>query len=333
LFVRGLIRMDDQRMEGSAPQAEQLIRDYLNRVALAARDGLDPARRSALLARTRHEIERRCGPPGTVSADEVRRVLAALGTPEQVAGRERARAAGAVPRNGDQPAAARPGRRRWPESPAGPGVVAGAQSADTPGPVLEGRVVGDPKGTGNGATSPARPPRDVAERPPGLLSRLAPRTVVLEPADGEPPALLWELPGKLAGLARRARRIASRQPQEAVAVGLLALAGLIYPFPYWFVGISLWLLGLLLAVASRFWDPRDLLAGLLLPVAGSLFGACMAVWLGGSQPSARAYLDEAGSAATYMFKIGASLGAVYLGWRLTRRRRAPVPPWRRSRTR
>jgi hypothetical protein len=76
-----------------SPPTEQLIRDYLNRLSVAARGQLGPDDRRALVNRTRDLIERKTGLAGPPSAKEVRRLLAGLGDPARLAEQERQRLA------------------------------------------------------------------------------------------------------------------------------------------------------------------------------------------------------------------------------------------------
>src|SRR5579872_5928731 len=73
------------------PPAEQLIRDYLNRLSVAARNRLKPEDRRAFLARTGDFIERQSGVRGTADPAEVMRILSGIGEPETVVERERVR--------------------------------------------------------------------------------------------------------------------------------------------------------------------------------------------------------------------------------------------------
>src|SRR5215472_9516714 len=75
------------------PRSEQLIRDYLNRLSVAARGKLGFSQRQALLARTRARIEAKCGGIDGASAVQVRKALAELGDPIVLVERE-ARQAG-----------------------------------------------------------------------------------------------------------------------------------------------------------------------------------------------------------------------------------------------
>src|SRR5713101_6984522 len=82
------------------PSTEQLVRDYLNQVAVTARRSMGPDEVRAFLERLHGSIERQCTAQGMASLEEVRSVLAELGSPEALVGRERARLAAA---EGTQP--------------------------------------------------------------------------------------------------------------------------------------------------------------------------------------------------------------------------------------
>jgi len=69
---------------------EQLIRDYLNRLSVAAR-GLAPDDRRALLERIRGYIERKADVARRPSTMDVARVLARLGDPAALVEQERRR--------------------------------------------------------------------------------------------------------------------------------------------------------------------------------------------------------------------------------------------------
>jgi hypothetical protein len=73
------------------PSTEQLIRDYLNRVAVAARSSMGPDEVRAFLVRMHDSIERQCAAYGGPSTAEVSSALSAMGEPTALAGRERAR--------------------------------------------------------------------------------------------------------------------------------------------------------------------------------------------------------------------------------------------------
>jgi TIR domain len=73
------------------PPAEQVVRDYLNRLSVAARNRLPPEDRRAFLARTRDYIERQSGVRDMTDPADVMRALNDYGEPEALVERERAR--------------------------------------------------------------------------------------------------------------------------------------------------------------------------------------------------------------------------------------------------
>jgi hypothetical protein len=75
------------------PPTEQLIRDYLNRLSVAARGQLGPDDRRALVNRTHDFIERKTGLTGPPTAVEVGRLLSGLGDPAKLVSQERQRLA------------------------------------------------------------------------------------------------------------------------------------------------------------------------------------------------------------------------------------------------
>jgi hypothetical protein len=76
-----------------SPPTEQLIRDYLNRLSVAARGQLGQDDRRALVDRTRDFIERKAGFAGPPTAIEVGRLLSELGDPATLVQQERQRLA------------------------------------------------------------------------------------------------------------------------------------------------------------------------------------------------------------------------------------------------
>jgi hypothetical protein len=76
-----------------SPPTEQLIRDYLNRLSVAARGQLVSDDRRALVDRTREFIERKTGFAGPPTAVEVARLLSGLGDPAGLVSQERQRLA------------------------------------------------------------------------------------------------------------------------------------------------------------------------------------------------------------------------------------------------
>jgi len=165
------------------PPSEQLIRDYLNRLSLAAKSRLEPSDRQALVDQTRAQIEAEAGDLGKATAAQVRRILAAIGDPVAVAEKERARIAAPS----DQAAASRAtgsARQIWPPA----GVLAiGRQPARPPVPMnsssgglpSQRAPLGLPSpGAARGVPPPREPPAP-GDSPPQSAS--------LQPADSPAP--------------------------------------------------------------------------------------------------------------------------------------------------
>ena len=75
------------------PPTEQLVRDYLNRLSLAARSRLGLRDRQALLDQTRARIEAEAGGLSHATPAQVRQVLATLGDPIALVESERTKIA------------------------------------------------------------------------------------------------------------------------------------------------------------------------------------------------------------------------------------------------
>ena len=111
---------------------------------------------------------------------------------------------------------------------------------------------------------------------------------------------------------------------------LIALCGLIYAWPIWLVGSAIWLIGVIVALYSRFWSLSDKWVGLAGPVALVIVGTPVSLVLGGARHPASAYVHEALATSHLLIKVGALLGAAYLAWRVYRGPRDPaLPPWNR----
>jgi hypothetical protein len=144
-----------------------------------------------------------------------------------------------------------------------------------------------------------------------------------------PPVQLPELSGVGRGIAARVVRFTRQHRLETAAVALMILCGLIYPVFSWVLGFSLWLLGAILAAASRQWSLWEKWAGLLGPVVLVIAGTSVGLAIGGHHHTMAPYVHEVLADARVMIKISAVLGAVYLAWRAHRGPTFPVPPWNR----
>jgi len=404
------------------PPAEQVIRDYLSRLSVAARNQLPPEDRSAFLARTRDYIERQSGVRDMTDPADVMRALSDYGEPEALVERERARLE--VRRSERQRAAAATKASFWKPKPRGGGPHRDGKDGDGPVPPYGhltrkgGRPAGGetkpasrpsssrrrsgapvkppktrrgrvpppapagsrPEQNGAAGSGPAQPGRTGTPAGPGGTgpspeeSRPVPSQVTLNgvvvgpgsgtgagsradpgaaaaagdgiPAAGTPappaparrlqfPPLPWKprrlQPGDITRAREAARRAADTGRQhraEAIAVALLALGGLIIPYPIWVVGLLLWLIGAVIVVLSSQWTLGAKWLGVVGPLALVIIGTATFVSLGGAQPSASSYGHEVLADAMWLFKIGAVLGAAYLAWRLVRgESSAQIPPW------
>jgi hypothetical protein len=132
-------------------------------------------------------------------------------------------------------------------------------------------------------------------------------------------------------LAVSAARLARRYPLETAAVLLLALGGLILPFPFWLFG---GLLGGLLSIWSPMWLARDkwiaVIGPLIVVIAGTILAAAI---IGRHGDAVTAYPHAFVLYAGDLLRIGNVLCAAYL---VVQARRAPqrrLPPWQRQRQR
>jgi len=121
---------------------------------------------------------------------------------------------------------------------------------------------------------------------------------------------------RLAGLANWARS----HKVEAAAVALLGIGGAIFP--------PVWLLGAVVALASRLWDLLDKWLGLAGPVVLTVISLAVGVAAAGSRGGLGMHMHEAWVFADVTSRLTALLGAGYLTWRSARGRRPPAsPPW------
>ena len=143
------------------PPEEQLIRDYVNRVSVAARARLSPEDRRAFVARTRELIESNTRGAGQVGPMGVARFLNGLGDPAALVARERDRLAAEGPDATSAPPAAagprrpRPARGAWLDRlrPSG-GALSGVP---LPRPAPPGRDAASTAGPGSGGPDSAVP--------------------------------------------------------------------------------------------------------------------------------------------------------------------------------
>src|ERR1700719_3666599 len=80
-----------RRRPAPPPSAQQMIREYLGRVSVAATKVLPKGDRLLFVGRTRAGIEAKVGPLASADADAVANALTSLGDPDELANRERER--------------------------------------------------------------------------------------------------------------------------------------------------------------------------------------------------------------------------------------------------
>jgi hypothetical protein len=300
------------------PPTEQLIRDYLNQVSIAARSRLRLADRQALLDRIRARIEAECGGVKDASEEKIGKILAGIGDPVAVVEAEVAKVRPAV------------------------SVPASAQHFHGAA-VPNGQPGGIENQNGKGRTvrlskpAPLVPPQATSPETAaaGTFISLDPAEYAVTPTEDVTPAKAVALSaarrrlGTAAGLtvdfvtkqAKELARAVRARKLEAVAVLLLGAGGALFP--------PVWVLGALLALASRrTWDIPDKLIGIVLPVFLVVLGTALVLLVGPSHSKLDPYFYEAWLAAGRLSRVFAAGGAYYLLWRMVRGRRPPrLPPW------
>jgi hypothetical protein len=203
--------------------------------------------------------------------------------------------------------------------------AAGAAPAGTP--AVTPTPAGTPATPPPAGTPPTRAGTPATSAPAGTPATSAPTRRLPRPVRPRLPRRLQ--PGDLTrDMARRAAETGRQHRLETACVVMLALGGLILPFPLWEAGFLLWLAGAAIASTSKLWSLPDKWIGLVGPPGLTIIGTAVTVSLGGTRSTGSAYLHETLTTSTYLFVIGAVLGAAYLAWRLYRGRRpTEIPPW------
>jgi hypothetical protein len=163
-----------RRRPAPPPSAEQMIREYLGRVSVAATKVLPKGDRLLFVGRTRAAIEAQVGPLASADADDVRNALVTLGEPEALATRERERLYSARRRG----AAAAPPALWKPAKQSRRGAVPPPPPARRPAPGQSRRRRSWPH---RGLTGPEEQPPPAASAPPA--SPPAPAPAVPRQAD------------------------------------------------------------------------------------------------------------------------------------------------------
>lgn len=289
------------KVPAANPSGDQLIREYLTRVAQAGQR-LPKGARLAFIGRTRARIERELGPDGAADVDRVVAVLEGLGEPEELVRAERAKIDAAWV------------KRRAATRQAGEDEAAGVTAPLEYRPLNSRRrpatTQPQPVSPGQPAEPGAPEGAPAAEPPVGQTIRR--RLPGLPP--GPPPTMA------------DVGRLARANLLETLVIVLIGVGGLLFP-----VLPPIWVLGSLLALLpSGLWDARDKLIALLGPV-GFTAAISVLIALGDRVPGnfVVVYVHAFGAGAGYLLRFGCLLTAGYLAFRVYQGPRMKVPPWRR----
>lgn len=326
-------------------RADQLVLEYVSKVADAAHGVLRTDQRLDFVGRLRIRIEEERR--GSADLATVRKVIARFGDPGVLLQREVQRLAAGeqeAARHSRERPAPGPSRAPRPASRGGPpaGRPAAADDFGDSATEVFPAVVDDATQitpvtnvTPLRPVTPSRPPR------PPRPARPLPRGAV--------PGSFGPSPGAVrAPLAARLRRvnptsadgrdistILRNDRREVVGMGLLILAGLLIPFPLPYVAIFpfpvlVWAAGALTVLASEGWIFQDRLTGLVAPIAAYLAGGVLLGALRSSEEPAvglQAFVDSFWHVSGLMFMLGAVGGVLWLAYRLLN---PPPPPPRRQ---
>lgn len=214
----------------------------------------------------------------------------------------------------------------------GTNQASGVQGTQTPG------GIGTRALEGGGTLPPQREPANWVRPPTADASRAGSAA----PSGGDTPAggiplpprevymvrgLITALGSGAARLAVDTARLARQYPLESAAVTLLAIGGLILPFPYWLFG---GLLGGILAIRSRIWNARDKWVAIVGPAVVVLVGTVLAALIiGGRGHAVTAYPHAFHLYGGNLLRVGNALCAVYLALQARHGPQRRLPPWRR----
>lgn len=340
---------------------EKLIMDYLGRVTEAALYYLPKGSRVAFVGRTKAQIERECGPAGLADAARVMEVLAALGEPEELVRQERARIDAAWikstlgDRNLAQAAAAaintprkyRSITSRWKPATDTQPLPRPTDAKSMSAPIGKMNDAGDPfaadkagKGqpetspgpgsaaTGRGPGSAAAVERGPGSAAPGEDAPSARSISMIRLASGAARFAAGQLVPRVAQLSRTVTALARAHVREAIAVVVIGVGGLIFPFPVWLVGATV-------ALRSALWGKTDKWVAFAGPLVIALLGAAVTAAIsGGSENAVVVYVDVLKADIGILLRLGCLLSAAFLAWRLhrdPRQKEGKRPPWERYR--
>ncbi|GAA3809051.1 hypothetical protein GCM10022226_31700 [Sphaerisporangium flaviroseum] len=334
-------------------RADQLVLEYVSKVADAAHGVLRTDQRLDFVGRLRARIEEERR--GSEDLATVRKVIARFGDPSALLQRELQRLAAV-----EQEAARRA---------AGPAPASGAtptrgvsRSSRSSSPTFRGSP--SPRGRFGVTSPPARPPQvsddfgesatevfpavvddSPGDRPSRVVRPPLPRGTAGAPrgaSPGRPAPLVARLrQAAMAGAnpmatdGRDARTILLNDRREVLAMALLFAAGLLIPFPLPYIAIFpvpvlVWAVAALTVLACEGWVFKDRLTGLASPVAAYVIGGVVLGALRAQEEPGeglQAFIASFWHVSGLMFMLGAAGGVAWLAYRLFN---PPPPPPRRQ---
>lgn len=321
-------------------RADQIVLDYLRRVADAAYGVLRSDERLEFLARLRRRIDEVRIRQKAHKPAQVLRIIDRLGPPEALVEEERLRLAAErpedPPRPRNTPPPATPARTDTKNTPA---VKEPKPEPEHPfnqtqpipvvddDPALERDTIATPYPAGAAdemeevreepveveAVADPVPDEETPSEPEGPVPVAAggSRTATRHPHRAAPSDVL-AITGRGVPGERRADflDVAARNKMAAVTVVLLGFGALALPVP-------LWLVGVVLLVLCQAWPLGDKMLGAAVPIlAAGVYG--LATDQAASVLAMSAYTSAGGGGPRLAFGIGGLLGAAYLGFRLSR---------------
>lgn len=289
-------------------RADQLVLEYVSKVADAAHGVLRTDQRLDFVGRLRARIEdeRR----GSEDPATVRKVIARFGDPGALLQREIQRLAAPVARP--------PARDDYGDSAT---EVFSAVADDMPDP------------------APPRPPRPPRPVPLPRGAGPAARRPVTGAGSGPLTARLRQ--AAVAGVnsraadGRDAATVLRNDRREVAGIALLTLAALLIPFPLPYLAIFpfpvlVWAVGALTVLAGEAWVFKDRLTGIAAPIAAYVFGGALLAVLQAPEAEGEGVVALANAfwhVSGLMFMLGSAGGVLWLGYRLFN---PPPPPPRRQ---
>lgn len=282
--------------------ADQLVLEYLGRVADAAHGALRSDERLDFLTRLRTRIDQMRARAKAERPGQVRGILERFGDPAVLVERERERLAAV--RRAQEQADQAVGTNETAVTFDPPQGLRPNQTQPIP---LPGAVPGQPA-TERSASDASAAEHGAAERV------LAEQSAAVPEAGGTDRAAPIGDDRERGAAARQPSDfldIARAHKQASVAIVLLGFGALALPVP-------LWIIGLALLIATRGWSMGEKLLGAACPVVAVAVYA-LSTDRAADVLSVAAYSSADGNPARLVFGLGGLVGAGYLAWRLRTR--------------